>query len=430
MRIKFFRKQIYLFRNLIDTIDCLRVADTYASLAKCDVLFCCHDLDRGETRDGKAYSKLIDSLQEEFSARGFKTESFSHSYSRITGPKSWSNSLSANRALFAAAILRRLWTTLGLLRVTINARDFRQEVYVSIFKKCSPKVIITIGSPPSFCRAARSLNIKVCEILHGIGYTPIPWGWERTCTTNLPDIIWSLDPISTQTFKPLESRGIITRQIPHPFYSRFSYPIYERISTLPKEWVKWPKSLSKKGRIILVSLQWGYDGDFSAHDHFNNILSNGLVPIEIIELIERLGDDYFWLFRLHPEQYRAKKYQYQKNFLIKLSSKYSNCEWELSTSLPLPLLLKHCIGHISMASMTAYDAAFMSVKTLLLCPTLAIGGIRQNMFSDLVSLGYAVKSPINYELIKNWVQSAELADQPLSFTSSNDWEHVMRELFE
>lgn len=424
------KNNVHALKRTWEILLSLRRTDTFNSLKKCDVLFICHDLDRGETWEGKAYSKLLDSLDSEFKYKGLKTQHLSHPYSRITGESSWSNPALCNRIFFWAAIKRRLKKFLIYIRLNKLNYDYQQEVYITILKKITPKCIITIGSPPYLCRAANALNINICEILHGIGYTPIPWGWDLTPAENLPNIIWSLDEVSTNTFKPLSSKGIVTRQIPHPFYKLFNNAQHNFKDKLPNEWLELPKIYPSGSKKILISLQWGYDGDHIKNSHFDGILPNGLFPAEILKLIEILGKDYFWCFRLHPEQLRSSRYKYQKKILKNITEQYKNCEWELSSTLPLPLLLSHCSGHITMSSMSTYDAAFMSVKTLLLCPTLSKGRKNQNMFEDLLISGYASKCLINQTSILEWVQQVMPSDAPFSTKSAESWDDCMGELFD
>jgi hypothetical protein len=82
-----------------------------------------------------------------------------------------------------------------------------------------------------------------------------------------------------------------------------------------------------------------------------------------------------------------------------------------------------------MVSMTAYEAASMGVKSLLLCPTLKAGCENANFFSDLERAGYVVKVDSNENYIKEWVTNVDKTN-PLSFTRVNqsNWETLLKEL--
>ncbi len=65
------KKYFYLIKNYLAKFLSARFPDTYQSLGKCDVLLCCHDVNRGDTLDGLPYSKLIDSVSEDLMDKGW-----------------------------------------------------------------------------------------------------------------------------------------------------------------------------------------------------------------------------------------------------------------------------------------------------------------------------------------------------------------------
>ncbi|NLQ06208.1 hypothetical protein [Cylindrospermopsis raciborskii] len=264
--------------------------------------------------------------------------------------------------------------------------------------------MITIGSPPEMCRSAKSRGIPVFELLHGIGYDPVPWGWDQALACNLPTGILSLDNVSTKTFTSLHSKGVHVKQIPHPFFRRFLDP--EARQKLPPQWQDYPAWLPTDKIIILVSL------------------SCGLVPDEVIDAVDQTHDSIFWLFRLHPVQLRQNQYNHHRQFLERLTKNHPNCEWRESSVLPLPLILSYCSGHLTMSSMTTYDAAFMGVKSLLLCPTLK----DNSMFSDLRSSGFAELGNFDVASIIKWVTTIKRCSHKFttSTNSDQDWDSAVQ----
>ena len=147
----------------------------------------------------------------------------------------------------------------------------------------------------------------------------------------------------------------------------------------------------------MVSLSWGYDND---HRQFAGILANGVMHEDLVRAIELTQDSVFWLLRLHPVQLRLERYNHHRVFLEELTSQTRNCEWHQASTLPLPLLLSQCHGHITMSSMTTYEAAFLAVPSLLLCPTLRSGAMKASMFGDLRLSGYAELGEFDAQKIK------------------------------
>jgi len=101
--------QVSSFKNKIETIFenlcSLLVSDSYQNIEICDVLLCCHDVDRSDMLKGQAYSRLVDSLAEELIRDGWKCAQFALPPSILVGNKAWGRPVSANRRLFLGRIL-------------------------------------------------------------------------------------------------------------------------------------------------------------------------------------------------------------------------------------------------------------------------------------------------------------------------------------
>lgn len=422
------KELIFLILNYLDMVRSATIKDTYRSIGRCDVLLCCHDVNLGETLEGLSYSKLVDSVSEDLTSKGWVCRRFAEPWSVLTGSKAWGNPASANQRIFFLKIQGKICKFFPFLA---NSRKYKtkysnldpiERFYHELFDITQPKCVITIGSPPEMCRVARARSIAVFELLHGIGYTPVPWGWDQQPACNLPTGILSLDDVSTKTFGTLHSQGIEVKQIPHPFFRRFLDP--EARQKLPPQWQECPVWLPTDKIIILVSLAWGYDGDHGHHTQFAGILKNGLVPDQVIDAVGQTHDSVFWLLRLHPVQLRQNKYNHHRQFLDRLTKNHPNCEWRESSVLPLPLILSYCSGHLTMSSMTTYDAAFMGVKSLLLCPTLK----GSSVFSDLYDSGFATLGEFDTSSILKWVTTVKRCSHP--FTNSNnsdqDWDSAVQ----
>ena len=389
--------------------------DTSKNLKKCDVLLFCHDADRGVTLNNKAYSPLIDSVQDKLKIEGYSCQTIAHPFSKLIGNWAYGFPITINRSYLKALVLNKILKNNNLVKY-----------YEDLFKAANPRIIISIGCNDEFCLAARNLNIYHFELLHGIGYTPMPWDWDKKEKENLPQGILSLDAVSTNTFNELKLKGLDVYQINHPFLSRFNL---KNNIELPEEWIL--KDIDQKyTKTILVALQWGYAPSIDELDIHKGILNNGLFFEEIESIIKETKDSIFWRFRFHPVQYRQqKKYKKLFNIVDNFIKEFKNCEWKESTFLPLPSILGTCDGHITMSSMSSYEAAYLGVRTLALCPTLQKGGIYENMFEDLVKKGYLVKEKPNKVKICNWINELTRLEPLLQF-SNQDVIQVLKEKME
>ena len=214
--------------------------DSVSSITPCDVLLFCHDADRGVTLNQLPYSPLMDSLGDELKARGYRCQSVSLPWSKLTGSLAHNHPIAYNRSYFWALLQNKLSKQPG------------QQSLVSLYEKiltlARPKLVLTIGCENALCEAAHRLDIFHVELLHGIGYATITWGWEHKDPKHLPAGILSLDATSTKTFSALTSKGLEINEIPHPFLRRFhgSHNI-----ELPKEWL--PASKKKTtGQLFLL----------------------------------------------------------------------------------------------------------------------------------------------------------------------------------
>ncbi len=409
------------FKHYLSMSKLLLVHDSYTRMGTCDVLLCCHDVDRGETLHGRAYSKLIDSLAEYLAERGWICAQFAFPYSVLIGDKAWGNPTSANRRLWFGANLLRLHHLGAKLGIRFSEKTveflecYQRRFYDELFDRTQCRCVITIGAPPAMCSIARKRELPVIELLHGIGYKPIPWNWDKEEAEFLPTGILSLDDISTKTFAELSDKGVTVRQIPHPWFRRFMEITLR--DQLPEEWKQIPQWLPTNRRIIMVSLSWGYDND---HGQLAGILANGLMHEDLVRAIELTQDSVFWLLRLHPVQLRLERYNHHRVFLEELTSQTRNCEWHQASTLPLPLLLSQCHGHITMSSMTTYEAAFLAVPSLLLCPTLRSGAMKASMFGDLRLSGYAELGEFDAQKIKVWAESSNRCITPFQASPKHD----------
>lgn len=399
----------------------INLNDDTRRLKDCDVLFFCHDVDRGVSLNGKAYAPLCDSVREYCVSKGLRCITIAHPWSKHTGARAFGAPIAINRSYFFDRLTKKLHQ---FLNISLFAQ---KNVFEKILKKTGARLIITIGSQNDLSRTARERGIFHIELLHGIGYSSVPWGWDRLPQDSLPQGVLSLDEVSTRVFRELDHSGMVVRQIPNPFLRRF---LPGRQSALPKEWV-YNRSYSEKyTKTVLISLQWGYAGDHGDYSYLEGILNNGLFYEEIAELVAERRD-IFWRFRFHPIQLRQRKYRYLLDFMDNFVKVNPNSEWRESSFLPIPAVAMNCDCNITMSSMASYDVAAMGLPSLLLCPSVLPGGSLQNSFEDLIKEGYANKSKIDKRDVCEWISNARQKPRRIEGLDDDEkWEATFREIFQ
>lgn len=415
------KRSMLRLSEIFKMISDVNFKDSLQMLDKCDVLFFCHDVDRGVYLDGKAYSPLLDSVREDFESRGLKCQTIARPWSVLVGNKGYSDPIAINLNFFLALLQNKLFRIFLKDRINSNNR-FVIKLYERILKIASPRLIISIGACDSMCLASRNCKVFHVELLHGIGYTFLPWMWDKKNVLNLPQGILSLDEVSAKTFSPLKKKGIDIKVIPHPFIKRF----FGELKNIHPEWILNAGCDVNKRKQILFSFSWGYAGDHGEYEDLAGILTNGLFPDVLKDVVKATNNIVFWRFRFHPLQMKQERYRCLMDFMDEFVSDNDNSEWRVSSMMPFPAVSVLCDGNISMCSMSCYDAAYMGVSSLMLCPTLQAGGVFGNYFEDLVAQGYVTKKMASFEVIRDWVDCVQKKDPLLgNLLNEKMWEEAV-----
>jgi hypothetical protein len=368
-------KLISIFKSILQP-------DTYLYLKKCDVLLVCHDHDLGLTLNHQAYSPIIDSMFELLETHSIRCQRFALPFSILVGKHAYHHPSSANRKILFLKIITKI---ISFFNLTSTKAPLEELFYSQLFTMLECKCIMGIGLNASMCNAAKKQGIVSIELLHGFGLPNIPEYIRKQYRDAPPQKIIAFDTLSSKTYTDFMDSSIIIQQM-EPFW----------LNNVEDSSFVLPFNTQNYAKKILITLQWGYDHD---HPSFENILDNGIISDALIKAIEHSQHEIFWSLRFHPIQLRNSRYQHHIQFIDNLIQKFSNCEWEKASSLPLPHLLEQCDGHISMISGSSYVAAFFGVPTLLLCPTLKKGQLHDDYFADLIAshkatLGNMVESDI------------------------------------
>lgn len=414
------------------------------SMKKNRILFYCSDADRGNSVNGLPYSKIIDAIDELAQKNGFNNIQCARPKSKLIGDRVFGKAVALDKYF---EILDRINDKISTVHRYADAfnnkllRYGREPLYIKrksissyiiyywLLHKYRPKAIIAIAPPIEFCKAAKTFGIKMIEPLHGLGYSEeIPWGYKERRNAELPSHLISFDRTSTSTFSALKKKGIQIIEMDHPWYNT---EIGKKYVAEKKVLNFLPSDHKKYKKIILLSLVWGFGDDVGVHKEFEGILKdNHLIPKELEEFIFESKDEVFWCIRRHPVQLRSDYYDYQIPFLDNLVKKGANVEWRMSSTCSLDAILPHIDGHVTMHSMTSYEAALYGVKTLTLCPTILSGKIHERRFSDLEAEGYVHKGRFEKAEIKDWVTNVRKGEnRNLIDQATYSWNEFFKEIY-
>ena len=179
----------------------IRLRDSYSDMGTCEVLFLCHDADRGTEVDGLAFSQLLDPVRTNLERNGVKTLTIAHPFSILVSKRAFGQPHTINRAYLRSMVSGRVLRILTGGTLKYNSR--RKKLWQVILRNSQAKMIVTIGASVELCLAAHAEDIFIVELLHGYRYEEIPWLYETRNADELPHQILALDEMSQKTFSEL-----------------------------------------------------------------------------------------------------------------------------------------------------------------------------------------------------------------------------------
>ncbi|GIZ51305.1 hypothetical protein [Noviherbaspirillum aridicola] len=359
------------------------------------VLFSCHDVDRAMRDDQGRYSPILEGIRSTVEDLGYATVNLSHPYAVFRSHAIKGGAATVNYRSFLIR-LRALLRT-GAARAALR-QELEIRLYRDLLQRVAPEMVVSIQPPPALCLAAKQLGIKVAEAMHG---TNISLSDKVFCAHMaqpvgvLPDIILSFDDVSQKTVSSLCSgREILAFKTRDPWL----HLLRRRQATERQE-----QPARRDGKTILVTLQWGYDGE---RDSLSNIIPNGILhPALESVFATTAGSGLRFQLRMHPIQVNAAGYRHHRRYIEALCERHPHLEWQHATSAPLPLLLDEASGHITMCSSSVGEALVAGVPSLLLCPTLHDGGANFGLFRELESSGLVRFGTLDSDDIRGWIDS-------------------------
>lgn len=392
--------------NISRFLQYLRVPDhTLTPPAGRFVLYSCHDVDRSMKEGSKAYSPILRGLREIYDELGFAAVNLTHPYTICPPESVLGGSYTVN--------YRTLWDRLTLIPLRLAAPERAERIrldretrfYKMLLRRLRPSLIMSIQPPLGMCAAARQLGITVIEPMHGTNFSTTNTIFTKHFSIDeryLPRIVLAFDDVTQNTLLSLTTRRDV-----RPFRTRDPWLQYNRLAK-----VRFGTYNQSSGRkTVLVTLQWGYDGEREA---LSNIIPNGIMHPALEGVFEAAPEVDFRI-RMHPIQVNKPGYAHHRRYIEDLAARTPNVEVTEATSLPLPILLDASDGHITMSSGAVGNAADVGVPSLAICPTLREGGTQYGYFRELHTAGLVTYGTLRRDDILDWVRNLPIRDKSSSF---------------
>lgn len=331
--------------------------DQFSAMSGADVLLYCSDSHRSLMVDGLRFSPLVDVAADELTNQGYKCQGISGRFSRLPEDQVYASAPKFNRSFFVEELRNRT------IRKLTNAGP-SSDVLARILGATGAQVLVSVGATAAHSKTARMMGVSHFEIMHGLGYGKVGYGWDELAPEYLPQTLLTFDDESYETHGPLRKRGMNIEIVEHPLFGEEVSTLWrsqDEISGLSKM-----LSVDKYNKTVLVSLQWGYAGELA---EFDGILENGIIPTAIVDLFKQTPD-VLWILRAHPVHFNNRRFTNIIGRLASYESQFANVAFGCVQGARLSSVLELADGQITMSSATCYEAAAIGKKTLALCPSL------------------------------------------------------------
>lgn len=331
-----------------------------------EVLLICHDNDRSFVYDSRMYSPLIDSINDYLRKNQFLTISIPKPYTKYKKKDIYGNVIIYDHYFKITGILSNLIRNIFFLKK--YEVSFKAYIWRKIFKNHKPLFIIAIQPWEEMCIAAKSLNIEIFDLQHGVLDDNEYYGnhfrkYKNETNNGWPTSILCWDKGSKEWIKSNCKEIKNSYVIGQPFLNRFIYKcenddLVNKIFNTHSENQEYKKIKDLNTKKVLFTEQWLFEKK-------KNKCEIG-IPDDIIEIINDSNIDVFWLLRIHPvtiQQYGTKAVYKE---LKRLFYKNQNIDWKIATESPLPLILDITDIHVTKNSSTIKEASYLGIKSAIL----------------------------------------------------------------
>ena len=357
-------------------------------LKKSDILFICHDNHRTTYVNGLRYAPLIDTISDEIYSN-FTKITLTGPFSKYHGNTCYGNVVMYNRALLFAYIKRVVF--MQSLTIKNVKTDPVVREWFSVLRIIQPKIIIGINPSPELCIAAKSLNIWVADIQHGILAPGNYYDIKKRANINQrgwPNTILCWDQFSKDFVDSNLAPFVQSIVIGHPMiFSNAS----KKLSYVSNDSVgKINNPISVLVTLTNVSLDPFEDDVYLKEIGF---------PSTLINFIIKSGSFCIWNIRIHPVLIMKKKdYVFRK--LSNIFKDMPNVLWEECNNETIHGALSKCSVHITYNSASAKDAAYIGIHTAVIDTR----GEVYTYFEDLIKEGLVtIIDADNHRDLKEWI---------------------------
>jgi len=264
-----------------------------------------------------------------------------------------------------------------LVELVRNEYALRIDLFSKIFKKTCPEkvIILCYYSDLAIIAAANKLNIETIDLQHGAQtHEHLAYGsWSK-----LPDIGYDFLPRTFWNWNDSSKQVIESWANSNKLYKSVAGG-----NVWVDYWMSEKDDYEYKYRnYILYTLQP------------DSLRLNQLFPLELINMIK--SKTYTWFIRLHPRQHKIK---HEIELYLEQNNILSLVNIEQATTDPLPVVLKHCLIHMTNSSASTIEASLFGKKTVLL------DEIGRLYYTDLIneSMAYYIPVDLNFEKKLNQV---------------------------
>lgn len=365
---------------------------------RADVLTVAHDNDRSLLVDGRWYSPLIDTIEDDLRARGVECVSVARVISRIKGDLAYGRVYSPEGGFARALVTKRLK---GLWARGYPYSKHEERVWARILDRTGARKVLAIQPSRELCVACRERGVWVADVQHGVIGESHPWYGGRfrgqDPVSYLPHAFLCWDEGSRAVIEPwARDKGIHSPVIGNRWVARFvrrapdDALVQRLLGTFDARTLN-PKRLPA----VVVALSWGESN-----------IPNGFMVDGLRDAIRATQDRIRWFVRLHPNQlngfatHEGRKFrEFFREYLDGL------VEWEAATRVALPLLLAHTDMVVSWASSVSIEAAQMGIPSALLDPRLRAPDDRGDYYEHYRRAGLIDLIPESESSICSWIQA-------------------------
>lgn len=380
------------------------------------ILTIAHDTDRSLLlADGRAYSPLIDTMEDDLAARGVRCLSIARITSTLKGPLSYGN-VHSPEGRFARALVRKRFKDLFIkgkypVKERYPYEPSEERIWDEILDRTAARYVFGIQPSRELCVACHRRGVWVADVQHGVIAERHPWYGQdyraRDPVEWLPSTFLLWDQGSDDVIRKWSApKGILPRIIGNRWLSRFMKA--SPVDTLVTGLLERAAAIRPPGdmrKAILVTLGW------DERDIPNGFIIEGLEAV-----IRKTAEEFRWVIRVHPNQLKGFATHEGPLFFKYFDERLKGyAEWECATTPPLPAVLRQVDMHISWMSSTAIEASQMGIRSAMLSPRLRAGGRFGDYYEYYRARGLVQLVEETEESILGWIRrtlshSAELED--------------------